>query len=491
MVWFLVFLVIVMGAMLAIKWNNFYGLTFAVGFLAVEILILVTIFSTAKFGTYQYQTQIEFEIYHKIRRVKVNYYDLKKMANIGIWLFSAIMLIMAWKNRIKHNRIQNTVLYGGLLGLVSIWMLILDSPRLHEKLYIAEHSGRHLMGSLGPAIQKGELLLVFICCIQPLWRIAYLHRRTRLRIQKKYLLSVFISVSILITIFLMITLSPPIKYFLWSYQSNDFRKLYEFYRDPGFILSFIWLFGLIVGIILLLVRFDILKEKNFVKRKWSYRNSSIRLNDLRHVFHSYKNAMFSIECMCKTAREEYGTPESQKALQDILTCAEGYHGQISKFLNIYNYSDIHWDRFRLQDTLQEARKRVGSAGGISVMLYTETEDDFVYGDWEMVVEMFINLLNNSREAILRGEKGEGEIQIRVWTESMLCCVSILDNGEGMDKSTMRNLYAPFFTTKKTFQNWGIGMSQIRKTVESHQGSIDVDSKVGKYTEFQIALPLDL
>ena len=34
------------------------------------------------------------------------------------------------------------------------------------------------------------------------------------------------------------------------------------------------------------------------------------------------------------------------------------------------------------------------------------------------------------------------------------------------------------------------MSQIRKTVDLHQGFIDVDSRRGEYTEFQIAIPLD-
>ncbi len=62
---------------------------------------------------------------------------------------------------------------------------------------------------------------------------------------------------------------------------------------------------------------------------------------------------------------------------------------------------------------------------------------------------------------------------------------------GHGQKVLKNLYTPFFTTRKTFHNWGLGMSQIRKTVDSHQGFIDVDSKWGRYTEFQIAIPRDL
>ncbi len=491
MVWFLVLIVIVTVALLMVKWNNFYGLVFALAFFAVEILILVIIFSTSKFGSYQFQTRLEYHIYHEILKVKLNYYDLKRIANVGVCFFCTIMLLIAWKNSANRHKVRKVLLYGGMIAFVCFWILFLDSVKMHERIYVAVHTGQVQFERLETVIQQGELLLILACCVLPLWRIGYLIRNTRLQIQKKYLFAVWISTGILIAIFLVIVSNAPMKYFLWNYMSNNFRNLYKFYQHSGFVSKLIWLFPLIVGIILLLARFDILREKSFVKRKWFYRNSMIRINDLRHVFHSYKNAMFSIECMCDTILTEYGKPESKQAVSDVLSCARSYHEQISKFLNIYNRSNAKWDRFQMQDAVQEAKKRIGYAREAPLLVRVETEDDFIYGDYESVVEMFVNLINNAREAILKTERGEGEIRINIWTENMLVCVSVRDNGEGMDKKTLRNLYTPFFTTKKTFQNWGIGMSQIRKTVDSHQGFINVESKLGKYTEFQIAIPMDL
>lgn len=491
MVWFLLLAVAVAGILLAVKWNNFYGLSFALGFLAVGILVLVIIFTTAKFGTYQYQTQLEYYIYRKILKVKLNYYDLKRMANFGVWSFSVIMLSIAWKNRVKLYRRKNAFVYGGLLCLVSFWTLFLDSVRMHGMLYILIHTGHERMEVLETIIRRGELVVVMVCCAMPLWRIGCLLWRTRFRIRKRYLSAVWISAGILILLFFLVVLNAPLKYFLWNYKENDFHELYAFYQNASLISKLIWLFPMIMGIIVLLARFDILKEKSFVKKEWPYRNSVIRINDLRHVFHSYKNTLFSIECMCNDALEEYGKPESEKALRDILACAQSYRSQIGKFLNIYNRVDTRWDRFRMQDALYEARKKLRLAREVHVDMRIETEEDFIYGDREAVVEMFLNLFNNSGEAILKKDAGDGKIQIDVWTENELCCVSVWDNGEGMDKKTMRNLYTPFFTTKRTFQNWGIGMSQIRKTVDFHNGFIDVNSKVGKYAEIQIAFPMDL
>ncbi|MCI9438753.1 MAG: hypothetical protein HFH85_16655 [Lachnospiraceae bacterium] len=47
MIWFLLLVVTVTGILLAVKWNNFYGLIFALGFVALEILVLTMIFTIA------------------------------------------------------------------------------------------------------------------------------------------------------------------------------------------------------------------------------------------------------------------------------------------------------------------------------------------------------------------------------------------------------------------------------------------------------------
>lgn len=284
-------------------------------------------------------------------------------------------------------------------------------------------------------------------------------------------------------------MNMPVKNFLWGYQPNDFRSLYGFYQNSFLKNQFLWLalFLIIIAIIFCLARFDILREKSFL-RKRKTPNSKISMRDLRHVFHSYKNALFSIECMCNAALEKYGRPEGKEAVENILSCAESYHEQINRFLDIYNRSGLQWDRFSVRDALEAAEKRCGE--GVKFSLRTETENDFIFGDYGAVVEMFVNLFQNAMDAIRAKGTKEGEIQVVVWEEDALACVSIRDNGEGMDKETKKNLYAPFYTTKKTFHNWGIGMSQIRKTVDLHQGFIDVDSRRGEYTEFQIAIPLD-
>lgn len=489
MVIFLLFILVVSIMLLGIKWNNFYGLMFTFGFLAIELLIFVIIVSTAKFATFSYRTNLEYDIYRLLIKIRLNYFDLKRIVNFSVWLFAMVMLLVAWKNSTRSHKAGTLLVWMTCACTVSVWILLFDSVETQERIFIAVHTGKERISFLKDLIQKGELLLLLFCCALPLWKLIRQAHNTKLMVRKKYLYAVLASTTGLAAVFLCIAMNMPVRNFLWAYQPEDFQSLYGFYQHSFWGGRFIWpvLFFVIIAIVFCLARFDILREKSFL-RKRKQTNSKISIHDLRHVFHTYKNALFSIECMCDTAMEKYGSPEGKEAVENILSCAKSYHGQINRFLDIYNRSGLKWDRFSVRSALNEAEKRCGDS--VEFTLQTETENDIIFGDYGAVVEMFVNLLQNAQDAIRAKGVEKGEIRVTVWEEDALACISIRDNGEGMDRETKKNLYAPFYTTKKTFHNWGIGMSQIRKTVDLHQGFIDVDSKRGEYTEFQIAIPLD-
>jgi signal transduction histidine kinase len=67
-------------------------------------------------------------------------------------------------------------------------------------------------------------------------------------------------------------------------------------------------------------------------------------------------------------------------------------------------------------------------------------------------------------------------------------VKITDNGPGIAEEFLSRIFYPFFTTKE--KGSGIGLAVAQKIVDSHRGSIDVDSEVGRGTTFTIKLPLE-
>ena len=70
-------------------------------------------------------------------------------------------------------------------------------------------------------------------------------------------------------------------------------------------------------------------------------------------------------------------------------------------------------------------------------------------------------------------------------------IRIRDNGTGIPLEIKDKLFQPFFTTKPTGEGTGLGLSISWDIVtQQHGGTIEVDSRVGEYTEFTIRLPRD-
>lgn len=100
--------------------------------------------------------------------------------------------------------------------------------------------------------------------------------------------------------------------------------------------------------------------------------------------------------------------------------------------------------------------------------------------FEWVVE---NLCKNAVDAM----EGEGHIDIRLFDEPNKVVIEVADNGKGIRKKDLKNVFRPGFTTKK--RGWGLGLSLAKRIVEEyHDGRIFVkSSEVGVGTTFRIEL----
>jgi len=128
----------------------------------------------------------------------------------------------------------------------------------------------------------------------------------------------------------------------------------------------------------------------------------------------------------------------------------------------------------------------------------ERELDSSIGPIEMVpqdiMRVFLNLFGNGFYAAdkRRREAGDGfRPALKVTTRDLGREVEIRvrDNGTGIPPDLREKLFQPFFTTKPTGEGTGLGLSISWDIVsQQHGGRIDVDSKVGEFTEFTIHLP---
>ena len=109
----------------------------------------------------------------------------------------------------------------------------------------------------------------------------------------------------------------------------------------------------------------------------------------------------------------------------------------------------------------------------------------IKGDSETLYRAFSNLIINSIQAMTSG----GTLFVSSGPEDSECSmveIVIHDTGIGMDETTTKNLFNPFFTTKE--KGVGLGMALTRKIIEDHQGTIEVQSEKGKGTTSTLRLP---
>jgi two-component system, NtrC family, sensor kinase len=122
--------------------------------------------------------------------------------------------------------------------------------------------------------------------------------------------------------------------------------------------------------------------------------------------------------------------------------------------------------------------------------YEATPLIFCYPD--ELTQVWSNLISNAIQAM----QYKGNLAIAVFEQSepdgqnRQIVVQITDSGPGIDPKIQEKIFDPFFTTKPMGEGSGLGLNIVRKIIDKHQGTIQVDSNPG-YTVFQVNLPTNL
>jgi signal transduction histidine kinase len=99
-------------------------------------------------------------------------------------------------------------------------------------------------------------------------------------------------------------------------------------------------------------------------------------------------------------------------------------------------------------------------------------------------QVMLNLLLNAIQSMDK----PGVVRVSLWQlDDEMVAISVTDQGKGIAPENLPNIFRPFFTTKG--HGTGLGLSLARRMVESHGGTIQVDSTLGQGTQFRVELPI--
>ena len=123
----------------------------------------------------------------------------------------------------------------------------------------------------------------------------------------------------------------------------------------------------------------------------------------------------------------------------------------------------------------------------NVQIFVEFESDLpkIQCEENQLKQVFLNLLKNSIEAMPYG----GNIDLKVSKkDTELISIEIIDQGVGIPEERIPTLGEPFYTTKE--KGTGLGLMTCFKIIETHQGTINIHSKVNEGTTIEIVLPAE-
>lgn len=210
------------------------------------------------------------------------------------------------------------------------------------------------------------------------------------------------------------------------------------------------------------------------------------------IAHEIRNPLTSVKLNIQKLLQEDGLGEEEK--EHLGISQEGII-QIEKFikelLDFTRVSILNTDGFSMVQIMEEAVKMMKDAFRDKRIVPERSYADnlpLVQVDGDRMRQVLLNLLRNAYEAVDEGGRlslsisratGDGAGKIRIL---------ISDNGCGIPEKDWEMIFEPFFTTKPT--GFGLGLSNARKLVEQHRGTIRVVKKRGRGTAFEILIPCE-
>ena len=208
------------------------------------------------------------------------------------------------------------------------------------------------------------------------------------------------------------------------------------------------------------------------------------------VAHEIRNPLSSIKGFAQYFVKRFnGQPEEQGYASVMVREVDRLNRVITDLLDFAGPKEPHREPQSLETIADQALKLLAAdfdARKVEVLKDYEPGLPAVFVDRDRISQVFINILLNALESMETG--GSIRIRLRRYGPPPAVEVSITDTGAGIQQGDLEKVFEPFFSRKR--KGTGLGLAIVHQIVESHKGSITVESRPGKGTTFRVYLPVD-
>ncbi len=210
------------------------------------------------------------------------------------------------------------------------------------------------------------------------------------------------------------------------------------------------------------------------------------------VAHELNNPINNIMLTAASLQEDYHDLDDAERLDmvnDLVGESERSQRIVRNLLDFARESNIETSavepRRLVDETLQLATNQIKLA---KVKVKGEVDDNLpvIHGDFQQLVQVFLNLVLNALDAM----PGGGTLTITIACARGCDFISFRfsDTGAGIPEHVLPNIFDPFFTTKPGAKGTGLGLSVSLGIVQQHGGDMRVESEPGVGTTFTVLFP---
>lgn len=214
------------------------------------------------------------------------------------------------------------------------------------------------------------------------------------------------------------------------------------------------------------------------------------------VAHEIGNPITGIACLAQNLRYDSEDPEILETAEQILSQTDRVSRivqSLMSFSHTGNNKKSDFQAVSLRDCAQEAINLLSLQKDRNPVVFTNdiSARAIVAGDTQQMIQVFINLLSNARDA----SPPEGRVMLASDEDEYSIIFSVTDEGPGIAPEHIEKIFEPFFTTKDPGEGTGLGLAMVYSIVDDHGGFLDIvspaDTRRKRGAKFTIKLPRHL
>jgi PAS domain S-box-containing protein len=221
------------------------------------------------------------------------------------------------------------------------------------------------------------------------------------------------------------------------------------------------------------------------------------------IAHDFNNILAAIIGFAELAKiGAQGNGEATANLAEVLKASFRARDLVRQILTFSRQTETEFAPIQIQLIVKEALKLLRASLPSTIQVRQDLSNEgLVLGDPTQIHQVVMNLCTNAYQAmherggVLEVSLSETQIgaspppDLKVMPQGPCLRLRVRDNGPGIDPAIIHRIFDPYFSTKEKGKGTGLGLAVVHGIVKSHQGAIQVSSRLGEGATFDVYFPM--